>query len=284
VYNCLSHVAVVSQNAYRCPSVFSMGDINHLYLVAKGGYENADLTEESWQCGIRLMPFLSDTGDIGAPPMAFDAVSDTLSGSATNWTSTSNFLCEGGVNDIDPADYVAGAGAAWQGFFEDTNAYICDDVTLTSVTLYAMGSDGKVINTDVGPAKAVAVPTSGVDGVNAGGLLPIQNSVVLSLRTPNTTRRGRGRIYLPGPTASILGGSDGLITTVIRGNIATAGKDLLNDLKTGTFGVDAVLRPVVIGSPYSTYFRVTQVKVGNVVDSQRRRRRNLTEAYSTVSL
>lgn len=265
--------------------MFAMGDINHLYLVAKGGYEDSDLTEESWQCGIRLMPFLSDTGDIGAPPMAFDCVSDTLSGSATNWTSTANFLCEGGVNDIDPADYVATAGKAWQDFFEDTNAYISDAVLVKSVTLYAMGSDGKVINTDVGPAKAVAVPTAAVDGANAGGLLPIQNTVVLSLRTPNTTRRGRGRIYLPGATTAIVGTTDGLINnTLIRGNIATAGKDLLNDLKSGTFGVDAVLRPVVIGSPYTTYFRVTQVKVGNVVDSQRRRRRNITEAYSTVSL
>lgn len=261
-----------------------MGNINHLYLVAKGGYESADLTEEQWQCGVRVMPFLSDPGDIGAPPMAFDCASASLTGSATNWTSTANFLCEGGVNDVDPADYVADAGKAWQDLFEDTNAYISDDVTLTSVTLYAMGSDGKVINTDVGPAKAVAVPTASVDGANAGALLPIQNSVVLSLRTPNTTRRGRGRIYLPGATASITGSSDGLITTVVRGNIATAGKDFLNRLKVGTFGVNAVVRPVVIGSPYTTYFRVTQTKVGNVVDSQRRRRRNIREAYSTVSL
>lgn len=261
-----------------------MGNINHLYLVAKGGYESTDLTEEQWQCGVRLMPFLSDPGDIGAPPMAFDCAAASLTGSRTNWTSTANFLCEGGVNDVDPADYVAQAGHAWQDLFEDTNAYISDDVTLTSVTLYAMGSDGKVINTDVGPAKAVAVPTASVDGANAGALLPIQNSVVLSLRTPNTTRRGRGRIYLPGATASITGSSDGLITTVVRTNIATAGKDFLNDLKVGTFGVNAVVRPVVIGSPYTTYFRVTQTRVGNVVDSQRRRRRNIREGYSTVEL
>lgn len=261
-----------------------MGDINHLYLVAKGSYEATSIDQEQWQCGVRLMPFLSDPGDIGTPPMAFDCVSDSLTGSATNWTSTANFLCEGGVNDIDPADYVADAGAAWQAFFENAQSYISIYTTLTELTLYAMDNTGHVINTEVGPAKATAVPTAAVDGASSGVVLPLQNTVALSTRTPNTTRRGRGRMYLPAMSVGPLGGSDGLLTSAAAGHIAGTGKTLLNALKVGTFGVTAVVRPVVIGSPWTTYFRITQTRVGNVVDSQRRRRRQITETYESVDL
>ena len=261
-----------------------MGDINHLYVVAQGTYEDSELVDEGWQCGIRVMPFLSDPGDIGTPPMAFDAVAQNGTGTATNWTSSTNFLAEGGVNDIDPADYAADAGAAWQTFFEATNAYISSSVTLNRVLVYAIGSDGKVINTDLGPAKAQAVPTAAVDGANTGTLLPIQNSVVVSLRSPNVTRRGRGRIYLPGPTATSLTSTNGTMNATFRGNIATQAATLISALKVGTFGVNAVLRPVVIGSPFSTYFRITQTRVGNLVDTQRRRRRQIAETYSSATV
>ena len=176
------------------------------------------------------------------------------------------------------------AGAAWQAFFENAQSYISIYTTLTELTLYAMDDTGHVINTEVGPAKATAVPTAAVDGASSGVVLPLQNTVALSTRTPNTTRRGRGRMYLPAMSVGPLGGSDGLLTSAAAGHIAGTGKTLLNALKVGTFGVTAVVRPVVIGSPWTTYFRITQTRVGNVVDSQRRRRRQITETYESVDL
>ena len=91
-------------------------------------------------------------------------------------------------------------------------------------------------------------------------------------------------MYLPAMSVGPLGGSDGLLTSAAAGHIAGTGKTLLNALKVGSFGVTAVVRPVVIGSPWTTYFRITQTRVGNVVDSQRRRRRQITETYESVDL
>ena len=42
--------------------------------------------------------------------------------------------------------------------------------------------------------------------------------------------------------------------------------------------------PVVTGKPFVNYARVTEVRVGNVPDTQRRRRRSLPETYVSASL
>jgi len=261
-----------------------MGDINHLYLVMKGAYEDADLMEEGSQCGIRLMPGLTELDEIGTPPMAFDAAAQDLTGDSTNWSTSSNFLAEGGQDDLDPADYLTVVGEAAKTWFEATNSNISGAVTLTDLTLYAIGANGRVISTDVGPAKAVGTPKAAIDGANAGTLLPLQVANVISLRTANSTRRGRGRVYLPGVTSTSITGTNGTLNGTFRTNIVGTFNTFITAMGIGGALTPPWVRPVVIGSPWTTYYVVKELRIGNLLDTQRRRRRQIEETYTSATV
>lgn len=261
-----------------------MAPINHLYLTVNGGNEEAILADETWQYGIRIGLGLDDIPDVDAPSYAFETSEDSLTDSDANWNVTSNFLCEGGINDLDPADYLLSIGGAVKTFHESATSYFGDSCIVTGLSLYAIGSDGKVINTSYGPAKAIATPTGTIDGGSVTVGLPAQLSTVASLRTINSTRRGRGRIYLPQQTTAILSTSAGIIGTTPRGNIATAVATLLQAMVLDPVGTGVHAAPIVTGAPWSTQFKILEVKVGNVVDAQNRRRRSIVETYTTVSV
>jgi len=261
-----------------------MGNVNHLYLVAKGAYEDTELLNEGWQFGIRLMPGVTAIENIGAPGMEFDTSTDTLTGDTTNWTSSANYLLEGGITDINPAEYLTDAGEAFKTWFEATNSNLSGNIVLSSLTLYPMDSTGHVVNQDVGPAKAVATPKAAIDGANTGGMLPLQIANVISLRTDNTTRRGRGRVYLPGLTSTSLTGTNGTVNGTFRTNILGTFSTLLTALSIGDGGAPPVIRPVVIGSPYTTYYVITSIRMGNLPDTQRRRRRQIEEVYTQAAI
>lgn len=260
-----------------------MATLNHLYLTVSGSYEDAALAEETWQYGTHWYASLSDIPDVGTPAGDFDVAEDTLTASDANWSVESNWLAEGGVNDLDPADYLLDACGYIKTFHESATSYISGDVIITAVTLYAIGTDGKVVSTGYGPAKATATPTGTVDGAATGTLLPVQNSVVASLRTINSTRRGRGRCYLPQMGTSIVSTATGLVGSTIRGNIATGFATMLSGISLESPS-DVRVAPIVIGSPFTSYFKISEVRVGSQVDTQRRRRRSVTETYSTAAV
>lgn len=261
-----------------------MGNVNHLYCVFRGAYEDTELMNESWQFGIRLMPGVTAVENIGAPPMEFDTSTDTLAGDTTNWSSTSNFLLEGGITDINPAEYLTDVGEAAKVWFEATNSYISTALELTEIVLYPMDSTGHVVNQDVGPAKAVATPKAAVDGANAGALLPLQIAQVISLRTENTTRRGRGRVYIPGMASTTLTATNGTVNASFRSNMLGTFNTLLVAMSMGNGGDPPIIRPCVIGSPYTTYYVITETRAGNLLDTQRRRRRQIEETYSSAAV
>jgi len=261
-----------------------MGNVNHLYCVLRGAYDDAELLNESCQIGIRLMPGVTAVENIGAPPMEFDTSTDTLTGDTTNWSSTSNFLLEGGITDINPAEYLTDVGEAAKTWFEAVNTYISDDVNLAEIVLYPMDSTGHVIKLDVGPAKAVATPKALVDGSNTGTTLPLQCAQVISLRTENVTRRGRGRVYLPGMTATSLTATNGTVNASFRATMLGTFNTFLSALAMGNGGDPPIIRPCVIGSPFTTYYVITETRAGNLIDTQRRRRRQIEEVYSSAAV
>jgi len=260
-----------------------MATLNHLYLTVSGSYEDASLAEETWQYGTHWYASLSDIPDVGTPAGDFDVSEDTLTASDASWSVESNWLAEGGVNDLDPADFLLDACGYIKTFHESATSYISGDVIIEAVTLYAIGTDGRVVSTGYGPAKAVATPAATVDGAATGTLLPVQCSVVASLRTINSTRRGRGRCYLPQMGTSITTANTGLVGSTIRGNIATGFATMLSGISLESPS-DVRVAPVVIGSPWTSYFKISEVRVGSQVDTQRRRRRSVTETYSTASV
>jgi len=260
-----------------------MATLNHLYMTVSGSYENAYLAEETWQYGIRFYADLNDIPDVGTPNGAFEVAPDTLTASDASWSVESNWLGEGGVTDLDPADYLLDCVGAVKTFHEAAANLISSDCIISQVQLYAIGSDGKVVSTDYGPAKAVATPAATVDGPATGTLLPVQCSVVASLRSINTTRRGRGRCYLPQMATSLVVAGTGQVSSTSRTNLSTNFAALLTACSVDGVS-DLKIAPIIIGSPWTSYFRVKNVLVGDQVDTQRRRRRSVTETYTSAAL
>ena len=258
-------------------------------LVLRGDYAASEtaLADEEWSIGFSLYPQLSAVPDIGSPDGSFQSAGQMITYTDANGTYESNYLAEGGQNDVDPAAYLRDQfRAAYVSLIGTTSIFTFTKTKLTSAVLYPMkvvNGDFKVCNTDFGPAKAVFTPTTPPAG-NAGNLQPLQSSMVASFRTANATRRGRGRVYLPGLGSSSLDAS-GMISSTARTNNANAMATFLAALQYTTGAGPALeVAPVVIGRPGSTFYKIKRVSVGSIVDAQRRRRNALTETYANADV
>jgi len=116
-------------------------------------------------------------------------------------------------------------------------------------------------------------------GIGSTAPLPLQNSVVMSHKTLQPGAHGRGRMFMPPCTAGD--------TSATRLS-TTAQNDMLEDHITflqalaydGTSGGSPVkVRPIVTGAPFTNYGVIKTVRVGNIIDTQRRRRNRLQETY-----
>ena len=270
--------------------------INHFRLVIEGDYDPARtaLAEEQWAFGVSLYAQLSAIPSVGTPDGSFEAASQLLSDEDVNWTVSSNFLAEGGVNDINPVDLLLDTlGPAVATFFP-ASAVCSSTAKARKLSLYPLKpwpSSGtathfRACTTDYGPAKAELLPKNGTfaSGQTTGNPLPVQDAVVVSLKTANTSPRGRGRFYLPTPGVAGIG-ADGQLSTAWRDNIGAAAKAFLEALDfTSGVAPDWAMSPVVIGAPGTTFYRVQRVKVGSQVDTQRRRRRRVGESFYDAAL
>lgn len=109
------------------------------------------------------------------------------------------------------------------------------------------------------------------------------SATVFSLRTDTPGGRGRGRIYWP--AAGTIVGSDLRISS---GFLAVALSDMrtyLNAMRSAlatafpTIGFDLAVRSKISG----TTPHVNKIQVGNVLDTQRRRRDSLIEDYQSLA-
>lgn len=113
-------------------------------------------------------------------------------------------------------------------------------------------------------------------GAVTGESLPAQCSIAITLRTALATRAGRGRIYLPPyetgqmDAGRLLAASQGTTRTAVKGMYDT----LISDGHT----------PVLYGRTAHTVTPITTLAVGDVFDTQRRRRDAWAEAYSSVAI
>lgn len=109
--------------------------------------------------------------------------------------------------------------------------------------------------------------------------LPPGTAEVVSLRTAQAGARGRGRMYLP---------ALGNTSINVAGRIdSTVQQDLLAGMVAffDSWNADLQTFPVGVASQAGSFVStVTSVRVGNVFDSQRRRRDQLTESYLSSTL
>ena len=264
--------------------------ISHLRLVASGGYvpDVPLLAREIWACNINLLPTLSEPSDIHVnTSAAFQAAEATLQDSDTGWTCNANFLREGGVNDLDPVDYlVQQAMPAWSDFISGGNgsfSFVASVVELRQLELYAIDSLGHVIDLPTGPAKAILDLSTTIKGAAGGaGPIPLQTSVGMSWVSAANTPRGRGRIYPPAAGQAVIG-SSGVMSDATCQGYADGGAELIGSLRMGSAS-EPYVRPIVIGSPYSTAYVIKRVRVGSILDTQRRRVNQLAESYKSADV
>lgn len=113
-------------------------------------------------------------------------------------------------------------------------------------------------------------------GTDATGPLPPQCSIVVSLRTALFNKSGRGRFYLPVFGSDVL--AAGRLPATAKTQVATAAQKMIQSLNGAGYQV------VVYHRASKTHDAVTQVNVGDVYDTQRRRRNKLVEARTTLSV
>jgi len=119
-------------------------------------------------------------------------------------------------------------------------------------------------------------PTA-ANGTGAG-VLPYQSALVLSLRTAAPGAKGRGRLYWPATGLALQASDLRVASSVVLSALNGAGQYLL--------AIKGALETTLGPSPLAVWSRthfgasaVNSIRMGNIVDVQRRRRDSLAESY-----
>lgn len=263
-----------------------MANEKHLLLTWGGDYTNSENAGEVWQNGLRLV--LNDEGipDVGTLFNTWSPEAHNVSRTETNWTITGNYrITWGGGNNFNVDDYlndqVAPALDTWM-----ATSGISDKLRLRWAKVFPIGTNGKAVPA---PPYSQGTPMlltwtgnypTGDDGAN---LMPLQNAVVVSHRTSQIGRRGRGRVFRAGPSTNANDATGRIGSTYVT-NFLNAEIALLEAVAfIQTLPNEIRALPAVIGSPWTQYGVINQVRVGNRMDTQRRRRQQVDETYSSAS-
>lgn len=187
-------------------------------------------------------------------------------------TCTLNF--QTGVGDIwnDRAQVVANdMYEDWASWVTSAAGRVSSHVTLNGLKLYSVGADGRI---DQDPVEADGPPTAGAFPDN---LHPWQCTIVATL-VAGARGKGRfGRIYLPPQSYTVT--NNGTILESHMTDIYASVLDLLTNLSNAPT-IDTGFGLVVAGKTGAGTLReVDSIKMGHVVDTQRRRRRSIDENY-----
>lgn len=268
-----------------------MAGEKHLYVVAQGDYTDSSLAGEVWQTGIRYFASATGTPDpVGTFPSSWDVVPMTHARTETDWRIDGNWSVEGGINDLDPADWLndqlAPAFAAWMG-----QAAISSVCRLRALKVYPIGAPTGVVIPAPPYSAGSPVTLTWTSNYPVGGgsatAMPLQCSLVMSHRTGQIGRRGRGRSYLPPSPIGAMSTAGSSASKVAAGYISgslAAQVALLEDTAIDVAGAGFNCRPAITGSPWEDYAIITSVQVGDYFDTQRRRRNALNETYSTTAV
>jgi hypothetical protein len=140
----------------------------------------------------------------------------------------------------------------------------------------------------LGVASAVATRPAGVPGqtVAASSTLPNECAVVASFRTTSAGPSGRGRIYMP---QTMIGrNNDGTILAADAITVRDGCKQLLTKIRAAfnasPSGGGDFNTVVASGAGIGALHLITEIRLGNVIDSQRRRRNRQKEVYITTPI
>ena len=164
-----------------------------------------------------------------------------------------------------------------QGTGSVLNNRLRSDLEYQSVNTYSLSPAG------LATEQAEALFPDGIGGSSPADPLPPDVAIVASLRTGLPGRSKRGRLYLGGfvTPACVAGGR---VETNLAATIGQALASFGSDMKmTSLTGVDRLNWTVLSRTTTSTQ-KITQVRVGNIFDTQRRRDNGLAEAFTTNTI
>lgn len=225
-------------------------DRRHVYLTFGGALAGS----EQWTTGLRFGHPEAGTGDHNV--------------TVEEWTA---------LRATDPASSLFAVLNTW---FTSGNsgAAIGALAKLSWVKLAYVDLDGRyVMDPWVAEQAAVTPPVTTP--------LPPQCSYVISLRSGSGIGRANyGRMYTPPPTW-LVGQNNGLATTTEASNARTAAKTMITGIRSRLNSQIPGVQPLLMSKlGLGETKAVTEVGVGLVVDTQRRRRNQLNEATTLVAL
>lgn len=209
-------------------------------LIALGGHlAGTDQNSEIWQCGVRMSLWGGEPGAPIGPMTDPQAWLDAIHTGVSTWWSAA------GMTNT--------ATLAWLKVNNINAAGKYSDATTTHVYDY---------NPEIGGGTSSHTPNF--------------CTLVVSFQTAKKRGPGsHGRVYLP--TAIPDEGGLSLVSQSAAGTAASHGRDLLTALS-GTHGAQTCF-PVVASRVNATLTPITGVRVGTVIDVQRRRKNALIEQY-----
>lgn len=171
---------------------------------------------------------------------------------------------------------------AWEIFFKASTSAISSRYSYTQCKMARVGLDGRTV-----PDSAqYYTPLAAVTGGGGTSALPPQCALVATLAA--TAPRGlatKGRMFLPGINAVV--DNTGHIDAVTAGSISTNIKTFFDSIHNDADTPGNLVLASVGRGPLHTDGNIrfaTSIKLGNVYDTQRRRRNALTEAYTIKAL
>jgi hypothetical protein len=149
------------------------------------------------------------------------------------------------------------------------DAFISDQIAYTAQ---------KVVTVDQSTGKQIARADGAVTdaGADTGESLPPQVALAVTLRTALATRAGRGRIYLPPFAVSQVVNSR--MNATNKGTTLTAVKGMFDTL------ISDGHTPVLYGRTAHTVTPITTLALGDVFDTQRRRRDAYAETFTSTAV
>lgn len=185
-----------------------------------------------------------------------------------------------GAEGTDPLTWFANVtaklpdlGLAVKHFMENTDSRIPANVTLVSVKIALIGTDGKYMT------EAVEYPISSTGQINAA--YSPQDAMVIGLVSDKFKDPGKNnRFYIP--TVGPAGTNEWKLSTIEQSNLAESAADFISEIASvGLVGTsDEQFGVHVVSDAGTGHENVAYtVRVGAIVDTQRRRRNKLQENY-----
>lgn len=204
-------------------------------------------------------------------------------GGAEIWSSGFYHGNAGADCDAPTQAMVDAIATAWQTFFTASTTKIGAEWKTQTVKMVTLNTDG---STDTGSVQYHNYSPSIAGSLN-GAHFPPQIALVATMTSPLVRGIGsKGRMYIPGPQYVL--DSTGHISATDTGNMKTNFATFLGHCLSpgGSSNVPVLAsRGRIVPTPIDGVIKeINGIKIGNVYDTQRRRRNALVEAYQSSAL